>query len=298
LLALWIVWGTTYLGIAVMGRSLPPLVGNSLRFLAASATLALILVALRGRRELRATRVQLRNMATMGVMIPAVGIGTVALAEQYVPTGIAALIVSAIPLWIVLLRLASRDRPSALTLVGVAVGLGGLAVMLLPGGTTAVTGTETDVVVWTLALTASTVSWAFFAWRSTRYDLPGNPLVTTTYQMAVAGLALGAVGLARGERIDPSTVEASAWLACAYLALASLIGYSAFMWLLRNAPVSLAATYAYVNPLVAVILAAVILGEALTRDVILGLTVVLGGVVLVVSGERGDRAVIARDEPA
>ena len=289
LVALWLVWGSTYLGIAVIGTSMPPLIGNGGRFLAAATLMALVLVALRGPRVLAVTLAELRSTAVMGVGLLGVGIGTLALAERYVPSGVAALLVAVMPLYVVLFRLRAGDRPQALTLVGVAVGLGGLAVMLLPGGTVPVSGTDADVVLWSIAILGSSLCWTFFSWRSARYVLPANPLVTTVYEMAFAGLALLGVGALRGERFDLPAVQPDAWWAWGWLVAASLIGYTCYTWLLGHAPLSLTATYAYVNPVVAVLLGSLLLREALTRDVLIGLTVVVGGVALVVSGERRRR---------
>jgi drug/metabolite transporter (DMT)-like permease len=168
----------------------------------------------------------------------------------------------------------------------VAVGLGGLALMLLPGGTVPVTGSDADVVVWSIALMLSTFCWAYFSWRSATFAFPRNSLVTTAYEMAVAGAALVLAGTLRGERLDLGAVTSGSWWAWAYLIVASIAGYSAFTWLLGHAPLSLTATYAYVNPVVAVLLGFVVLGEPITRDVVVGLTVVVGGVILVVTGER------------
>lgn len=286
LVALWLVWGSTYLGIAVAGTSMPALMSNGVRFVIAASLLGLVLVVSRGPRVLRVTMVELRSTAVLGIALLSVGIGTLALAERYVPSGIAALIVAVIPLCVVLLRLAAGDRPATLTLVGVAIGLGGLAVMLLPGGTTPAAGTEFEVVLWSLALVATSFIWAYFSWRSARYTFPRNPLVTTTYEMAIAGVVLSVAGLLTGERMDLDVVQPEAWWALGWLVTAALIGYTAYTWLLGHAPLSLTATYAYVNPVVAVALGFLVLSEPITSDVLIGLTVVVGGVVLVVTGER------------
>lgn len=286
LVSLWLIWGSTYLGIAIVGGSMPPLIANGLRFGAAALLLATGVAVLKGVGTLRVTAAELRSTATMGVALLAVGIGTVALAERYVPSGIAALLVAVMPLWIIVFRMRAGERPSALTLGGVGVGMAGLALMLLPGGTRPVAGTDGDVVVWSFAIMCSTFCWALFSWRSARYRLPSNPLVTTIYEMAFAALALVTAGLVRGERLDVGAFAPEAWWAWGYLVAASLAGYTAYTWLLGHAPMSLTSTYAYVNPVVAVILGALIIGEAITADVLLGLTVVVGGVALVVSGER------------
>jgi drug/metabolite transporter (DMT)-like permease len=286
LVALWLIWGSTYLGIAVVGRSMPPMMANGMRFTAAALALGTVLVVAKGPGILAVTREQLRSTAIMGTMLLGVGIGTLSLAERYVPSGIAALLVSVMPLWIIVFRVRAGDRPTALTLTVVAAGLTGLVLMLAPGGTHPVSGGDGDVVLWSLAIMCSSFCWAFFSWRSSRYALPRNALVTTTYEMAFAGLALIAVGTLRGERLHLDQIDASSWWAWAYLVIASLCGYTAYTWLLGHAPMSLISTYAYVNPVVAVILGGLIISEPLTTDVVLGLTVVVGGVMLVVTGER------------
>lgn len=286
LAAVWLLWGSTYLGIAVMGRTLPPLVGNGLRFGTACLVVALIVLIRWGPRALLITRAELRSTAIMGVALLGVGIGTVSLAERYVPSGVVALLVAVMPLWIILFRVRAGERPAGLTLVGVAVGLAGLVFMLLPGGTEPVAGDDRDVVIWSVAILVSSFSWAFFSWRSAGYSLPGNPMVTTTYEMAFAAAALVVVGTVTGERVHLELIDPSSFGAMAWLVTASVVGYTAYTWLIRNAPMSLVATYAYVNPVVAVFLGWLIISEPITRDVVLGLTVVVGGVVLVVTGER------------
>lgn len=286
LLSVWVIWGSTYLGIAVLVQSLPPLLANGIRFFIAAAILGGTLVVTRGWRVLAVTKRQFRGAATMGIALLGVGIGTVSMAERFVPSGVVALLVSIMPLWIILFRFRAGERPSRLTLAGVAVGMGGLVAMLWPGGTDPVAGGDGDVVRWTLAIMVSSFVWAYFSWRSARFDLPKDPLVTTTYEMFVAGAFLSVVGLVTGQRLDIAASTTASWIALAYLVVASLIAYTAYVWLLGNAPMSLVATYAYVNPVVAVFLGWLIVGESITRDVVIGVTIVVGGVVLVVTGER------------
>jgi len=286
LVTLWFVWGSTYLGIAVVIETMPGLMGNGARFLVAAVALAVIVAATQGLRVMRISLRQLAYTSLMGVMLLGVGIGTLSIAQAYVPSGIAALLVAGIPLWIVVLRLASRDRPSQLTLVGVVVGLAGLALMMLPGGTRPVSGTDLDVVLGSLAILVSSFIWAYFSFRSPRFDLPRNAAVTTLYELLAAGMALVAIGALTGDRWEPSTYSTSSWIGFAFLAAASVVGFTAYSWLLPRAPMSLVSTYAYVNPVVAVFLGWLILREAITLDVMIGLTVIVGGVALVVSGER------------
>ena len=289
LVVLWLVWGSTYLAIAVTTQTMPPLLSAALRFLAAALILGVGLTMFKGIGVLRVSIKEVAFAGLMGVMLLGVGLGTVSLAEQHIPSGIAALLVSVNALWVVLLRMRAGQRPSRLTLAGVAVGIVGLAFMLLPGGTAVVSGTDGEVVLWSAAVLVSAFSWAFFSFKSTGYPLPRNVLVMTFYELAIAALALLGVGAVAGERLDFSVVTQSSWIALSWLVLASLIGYSAYGWLLNKAPRSLTSTYAYVNPVVAVLLGWLILSEPLTRDVIVGLTVVLGGVILVINGERRTR---------
>ncbi len=286
LVAVWLIWGSTYLGIAIVGESLPPLMANGTRFAVAALLLAAGMSLANGRRVLAVTMPELRAAATMGIALLGVGIGTLSLAERYVPSGVAALLVAVMPLWIIIFRMRAGERPAALTMVGVAVGLIGLAVMLVPGGTEPVSGGDRDVVLWSAAIMCSSFCWALFSWRSAGYTLPGNSLVTTVYEMAAAGIFLLLAGTLRGERLHLEQVTAPSWWALAYLIAASLGGYTAYTWLLGHAPMSLTATYAYVNPVVAVLLGWLVIREPITPDVVVGLTVVVGGVLLVATGER------------
>lgn len=282
------------MGIALMVKSMQPLLGTGSRFIMASLVLGAIVLMVKGPSAFHVTRTQLRGAAFMGVSILGVSIGVLALAERYVPSGIAALIVSVIPLWIIFFRLHAGDRPSRLTLLGVGVGLIGLVLMLLPGGTTPVNGASTtQVAIWSVAIACGSFSWAFFSYRSTRYDQPKEPLTTAVIELATAGIFLIAVGTLIGERWDFGVITQESWIGWWFLVLASAVAYGAFVWLLNNAPMSLVATYAYINPVVAVILGFVILNEAITSDVIVGLSIVVGGVVLVVTGERRTRLRLA-----
>lgn len=286
LIALWLVWGSTYLGIAVSGKVMPPLVSSGARFAAAAAILAAAVALLKGPRALAITMAQVRSTAVMGVMLLGVGIGTLSLAERYVPSGVAALIVAVIPLWIVIFRLRTGDRPARMTLIGVAAGMAGLAVMLLPGGTQPVAGSDTDVALWSLAIVASSFCWALFSWRGRTYDVPANSIVTAIYELAFAAGFLMLLGLVLGERVNFAAFNSEAWLGWSWLIVASVVGYSSYAFLLVRARMSLLSTYAFVNPVVAVLLGLLVLQEPITRDVAIGLIVVVGAVSLIVLGER------------
>ena len=290
LITLWIVWGSTYTGIALMVKSMPPLIGSGTRFIAASLVLGIIVLLVKGPRAFTVTWPQVRGAVFMGVTILGVAIGIVSLAVRYVPTGIAALIVSVLPLWIILFRLRAGDRPSRLTLIGVGVGLIGLFLILIPGGTVPISGaSNTQVALWSVAIACGSFCWAFFSWRSTSYQQPKNPLTTAVIQLATAGIFLTLVGALIGERWNFGIITQQSWAGWVFLVFASTIAYGAFVWLINNAPMSLVTTHAYVNPMVAVTLGFLILKEPISLDVVVGLSIVVGGVALVVSGERRTR---------
>jgi len=288
--AMWIVyvvWGSTYLAIAVAIESMPPLIALGTRFLAACAVLAGFLVLRRGPRSLVVTWPELRGAVVVGALLLGVGMGVLTLAERYVPSGVAALIVAIMPLWVVILRAVTGDRPPLVTWIGVAVGILGITVLVAPGahGSGGDTAART---FWSLAMLVSTACWAFGSFLQPRIRTPRDPLVLSLYEMVTGGVLLTLVGLARGERLaDMAHASSRSWWGWAYLVVVgSLIAYTAFVWVVGHAPLSLVATYAYVNPVVAVLLGWWILGEPVTLGLLLGGAIVVVGVMLVVSAER------------
>ncbi|WP_211239851.1 EamA family transporter [Jiangella gansuensis] len=297
LIAVYVVWGSTYLGIRIMVEAdMPPLLGMGARFLAAGLLLAGFIAVRHGPNRLRVTGRELRGAATMGLLLLVLGNGMVAVAEQTVPSGLAALIVAAVSLWFVLLQVAGGQRPPAMTWTGVLIGLVGVGVISLPRG--GIDGVEP----WgMLVLLFATVSWACGSYFSPRLGLPRNALVASAYEMLAAGVLLTLASVATGEAagFDPGAVPARGWLALLYLiVIGSIVGYTAYGYALANAPLSLVGTYAYVNPVVAVLLGWAILSEPVTAVVLGGGALVVGGVTLVVSSERPARRAKARDRAA
>ena len=285
LVFLWIVWGSTYLGSAVLIESIPAYLGLALRF-AVAGLLMVIWVLACERSALRVTLRELFSTAVMGLSFMGFSISITTLAVQYVPTGVAALLVSILPVWIVVIRLITHDRPVWQTILGVVIGLAGLAYMLVPGGTQVEAGTERDVVIWSSVIVLSSITWAITAWWSQRVPTPRNGIVSASYQMLFGAGALLIVAFARGEQWAFDATTPRSWVALVYLTtIGSVMAWIAFVWLLQNAPLSLTATYAYVNPVVAVLLGLLFHGETITVDVVIGCLVVVVGVVLVVSGE-------------
>ncbi len=278
----YVVWGSTYLGIAVLIESMPPLTSMGARFLTAGALLSAFVAVRRGRQALRITTRQLAATSLIAFLLLGMGLGGVTLAEAYIPSGLAALLVAAMPLWVVVIRRLAGDHPARSTIAGVVVGFAGITVLVLPGGFTG--GAELAAVGIVLL---GTVCWALGSFLSPKLALPRNALVLTCYEMICGGLILVFGGLLRGETIDASAFTQRSMAAWMYLVfVGSLVGFTAFVWLIGHAPLSLASTYAYVNPIVAVLLGAAILSEPVTRWTVFGGAIVVTGVMLVVRGER------------
>jgi drug/metabolite transporter (DMT)-like permease len=278
----YVLWGGTYVAIRVMVEDVPPLLGAGLRFSIAGLAM-LVFLAARGHR----VRVAPRSLAAaglVGLLLPAGGNGLVTVAERDVPAGLAALLIASVPLWLVLMRSTiGRERVHRGTLAGVAVGFCGLALLLLPGSRPA----EATVAGVLLVLVAA-CSWATGSFLSPRLSMPSDPLVSTAWQMVVGGAALLAGAIAAGEPADLHLADASAksLLAFAYLVVAgSLVAFTAYAWLLQNVAISKVATYAYVNPLVAVLLGWALLSEELSVGTLVGAALIVASVATIVRRE-------------
>jgi drug/metabolite transporter (DMT)-like permease len=288
LVIVYLVWGSTYLGIRVVVKQAPPLLGMGSRYLTAGILLGAVVALRGGVRRLRVTRRQLLGCATLGLLLPVLGNGMVSVGENLgAPSGVTALLIAIAPLMITLFRYAAGDRPRRATLAGVLMGFVGLGYLVLAdrhGGTLHVPLGASLIVLF-----ASTC-WAFGSWVQPRLPLPDDAFVMTVLEMCSGGLMLLVLGLLSGERLHPASYDAQTWLAWAYLVVfGSMVAFTAYVWLLGNAPISLVATYAYVNPVVAVLLGAVLLGEPVTGAVVIGGGVIVAAVAVVISAERPRR---------
>jgi drug/metabolite transporter (DMT)-like permease len=272
----YLAWGGTYPAIRVMVETAPPLVATGVRFIVAGVLLYGWLLVRGGRDRVRLPRRETAGAAIVGMVILG-DIGLLALAEQEVPAGLAALIIASVPLWIVLLRLAAGERPARLTLAAVVAGLAGVALLVAPGG-----GSGAPL-GWLLLLVGAAAIEATGQFFSPRAPLPADALVSTAVQLLAAGAMLAVAGLAAGEKIDPGRFSGDALLAFAYLVgPGSLVAYAAFVWLLANVPISTVSTYAYVNPVVAVFVGWALLDEEITPAIAAGALAVLASVALIV----------------
>jgi drug/metabolite transporter (DMT)-like permease len=282
----YVVWGSTYLGIRVVVRTLPALGAMGFRFVAAGLIMAAIVRLRVGSAPFRVDRRQVGSAALVGVLLLGCGNGGVALAEKTVPSGLAALLVAAMPLWLVLLRTLARDRPRALTLAGTLIGFVGIAVLARPG---AHDGHAHSATAGTIIILVGTLCWATGTFLSPRLAMPESPFVATSIEMLCGGAAMLVVSPLIGELhgFSFAHVQTSAWWALVYLILVgSLLGFTAFVWLARNAPLSLVSTYAYVNPVVAVFLGWLLLTEQITASIVAGGGLAIAGVFLVIRSER------------
>jgi drug/metabolite transporter (DMT)-like permease len=284
--ALWvvyIVWGSTYLAIRVTVETLPPLLAMGVRFLLAGLIVYTILLVKRGRDGVRVTPTQLMSCAVVGTCFFLFANGMVALAELELPSSLAALIIASVPLWVILFRALIGDRVAFGTLFGIAVGFSGVAILVMPGNR------PTGIPTWAVGLIIfASASWAFGSVLSTRMSLPKDLFLSSAYQMIGGGIALVIGGLIRGEAsgFDASEWSGASLMAFLYLiTMGSLVGFTAYAWLLQNAPISKVSTYAYVNPVVAILLGWVILSEEVTRTTLIGAAVIVASVAFIVRKE-------------
>jgi drug/metabolite transporter (DMT)-like permease len=282
--AIYLIWGSTYLAIRLMVETVPPALGAGARFvLAGGAMLGLLAVRGGGLARVRVTRTELLWCGVVGSLLAAGGNGLVTIAERDVPSGLAALLIASEPLWIVLLRSATRDRVAGPTFAGVALGFVGVGILLLPGGR------PDDVPIgMALLIVVAAVSWALGSFLSPRVELPRDPLASTAWSLLIGGVILVAGGALAGEGtdLDVGAFSAKSIAAFAYLVVVgSVIAFSCYSWLLANAPISQVSTYAYVNPVIAVILGAVFLSEQVSLVTVAGMALVLASVAVIVRHE-------------
>jgi drug/metabolite transporter (DMT)-like permease len=270
--AVYIIWGSTYLFIAITIETIPPMLAVSTRFVAAGTIMAAIVTARGG--TLRTSRAGLLSCVLVGCLLPGSN-AILFLAERNVPIGLASLIIASVPLWVVLLRLGLRERQSRAVLLGVGTGFVGVAVLLQPEGGATVLGIGLCVL--------SAVMWAVGSVASTRLPMPSDPFAATAWTMLAGGLAMLPFGLATAGSFSISAASGLAWL---YLVvIGSIVGFTAYTWLLARAPLGLVSTYAYVNPVVAILLGVLFRNESVSVRMLVGAAVVVGSVALVVRQE-------------
>ena len=311
LLIVYVVWGSTYFGIAVMIQTMPPLLAAGVRYGLAGALMLSGLAAYawwRARRggaprAERPTAAHWRTAFIAGTLLLLGGNGGVVLSELYIPSGVSAVLVATVPIWLAVFdAIVTRRRPSRLVVGGLIAGMIGVAVLVVP-----VEGLAQINPIGVLLVVGATISWAAGSLYARHAPLPRSGLLATGIEMLAGGFSLVVVGSVLGEigQLDVSRFSGESVAAFVYLVIfGSIVAFTAYTWLLAHAPVSTVATYAYVNPIVAVALGAVFLAEPITARTLIAGGIILGAVVAMVSGrprtsedhdtatETGDGAVV------
>jgi drug/metabolite transporter (DMT)-like permease len=292
ILILYIAWGSTYLGIRIAVGSIPPFAMAGVRFAIAGLVLMTAVFVLRRGSVPRPSLREWRDSFIVGSLLLGGGMGAVAWAEQTIPSGITALLIAMMPGWVAIFgRIFLGERLPRAAVVGVAAGIVGVAILV--GPSLAVDGSLDPAGI--AALILSPISWSVGSLFSTsRARLPKDPFLTTGMQMFGGALVLVVASIASGElrTFRPETITRDSLLALAYLTVVgSLVAFTAYAWVLRQAPLPLVATYAFVNPVVAVFLGWLILGEQIgPRELVAGAVIVVGVGLIVAARNRLGRA--------
>lgn len=276
--SLYIIWGSTYLAMRIAIETIPPFLMAGTRFLLAG----LILVALaKANGSPAPTRTQWRSALIIGTLLLLFGNGGVVWSEQFVASSIAALIVGAEPLWVVILDWArpGGTRPSPSVAVGLVLGFVGVALLIAPGGDNGGVDPLSAAV-----LMVAIIAWAVGSIYSRNANTPASPLMATGANMLAGSIGLLGAAWLTGEfgRLDVGAVSARSAVAWGYLIVfGAVCGFTAYIWLLKNTSIAAASTYAYVNPIVAVVLGWALGGETITARTMLAAAIIVAGVVMI-----------------
>jgi drug/metabolite transporter (DMT)-like permease len=283
LLIVYIVWGSTYLAISVVVETMPPLLTAGVRHLSAGLVLFAILALRHGIGALRLGRREWLGAGFVGLCLLLGGNGLVVLGERTVPSGLTALIIAVVPLFVVVLRRIFGEQVPRVTFVGVAVGFAGVAVLIVPHG---VSGAVP--VLGMMLLIGSSLSWSVGSYFSKSVALPRDPLASTGVQMLaggasllVAGALTGEAGLVQLDKFSTASIVSLLYL----IVFGSVLAYTAYTWLLQHANVSRVSTYAYVNPLVAIVLGSLLLNEKIDASIVIGAAMIVISISVVIRTE-------------
>jgi len=278
LISVYLIWGSTYLAIRYAVETTPPFLMAAVRFIISGGFLY---VLRRAGGDPPPKALEWRSAAVIGIFLLVGGNGGVVWAEQFVPSSLAALLVATVPLWMVLMDMIRRggERPGSRVAIGILIGFGG--VVLLIGS--AASGAEPMNLLGAAVLVLASFSWAIGSLYGKSAKLPSSQLLGTSMEMVAGGMALMLVALIVGEwgSFDIAAVSRRSVLALVYLTAIGSAAFVAYVWLLRVAPTPLVATYAYVNPLVAVLLGYSLAQEPMTLRTLVAATLIIGSVVLV-----------------
>ena len=277
---IYFVWASTYVGTAFVVEEIDPYVGSGFRFMTAGMLIILFVIITKGPRALKINKKQLFNAMFIGFILIGLASPLLGVSAQHISSGLIALLVAMTPIFIAILRFIFGDIPSLKTILGIVVGFGGVIIVLV------IPTVENNLFI--IICLISNVIWAIGSFWSQRIELPESPLTTAAIQTFFGGICAILIGIFRGE--DTSTFfnasESETWIAFLYISVMGAIAYSAYAFLLVNTPISLVATHAFVNPIVALFLGNLLRNEKISISIIVSGTVVVCGIALVVLGEK------------
>jgi len=280
--SLYIIWGSTYLAILLASKTIPPFLMAGSRFVIAGL---LLYVWCRIRGEKTPAISSVAKISFAGILMLFFGTGTLVWVEQYLPTGVAAIIISTVPLWFVLIdkRNWKLNFSSRSIILGLMIGFAGVILLFSGKNAFSFSGDKMKMISFIVMLVGS-LFWAAGSLYSKYSTTEGSTTIKAAIQMLAAGLLFLLAGLVLGEHhnLNVSNISVQSWASLIYLiTMGSLVGYMSYVWLLSVKPPALVGTYAYVNPVVAVFLGWLIVGEPITSQQLMALAIILGGVILV-----------------
>ena len=277
---IYFVWASTYVGTAFVVEEIDPYTGSGFRFMTAGILISLFVIITKGPRALKINKKQVINAMFIGFILIGLASPLLGVSAQHISSGLIALLVAMTPIFIAILRFIFGDIPSLKTILGIVVGFGGVIIVLV------IPTVENNLFI--IICLISNVIWAIGSFWSQRIELPESPLTTAAIQTFFGGICAILIGIFRGE--DTSTFfnasESETWIAFLYISVMGAIAYSAYAFLLVNTPISLVATHAFVNPIVALFLGNLLRNEKISTSIIVSGTVVVCGIALVVLGEK------------
>ncbi len=277
---IYFVWASTYVGTAFVVEEIDPYTGTGFRFMTAGILLSLFVIITKGPRALKISKKQIINAIFIGFILIGLASPLLGVSAQHISSGLIALLVAMTPIFIAILRFVFGDIPSLKTIFGIVVGFGGVIIVLVIP--------TVENILFIIICLISNVIMAIGSFWSQRIELPESPLTTAAIQTFFGGMCAILIGIFRGE--DTSTFfnasESQTWIAFFYISVMGAISYSAYAFLLVNTPISLVATHAFVNPIVALFLGNLLRNEKISTSIIVSGTVVVCGIALVVLGEK------------
>ena len=283
---IYFVWASTYVGTAFVVEEIDPYTGTGFRFMTAGILLSLFVIITKGPRALKISKKQIINAIFIGFILIGLASPLLGVSAQHISSGLIALLVAMTPIFIAILRFIFGDIPSLKTIFGIVVGFGGVIIVLVIP--------TVENILFIIICLISNVIMAIGSFWSQRIELPESPLTTAAIQTFFGGMCAILIGIFRGE--DTSTFfyasESETWIAFLYISVMGAIAYSAYAFLLVNTPISLVATHAFVNPIVALFLGNLLRNEKISTSIIVSGTVVVFGIALVVLGEKRKELII------